>query len=186
MSLKPDASSPSVSTSAGNFQFSRACWSRADDDRRHHLDWPDSGMADPRIRPLYENLAATEETYPVSSARLFPEPKPPPKRRLIMRSRLQNRRQNSSFELCHAGMKFTASIGFYADGRPGEVFLSSNRIGSPIEAMARDAAIMASLAMQHGADLETIRASLTRDCDGSAATAIGAAIDIASADNGAS
>jgi hypothetical protein len=98
----------------------------------------------------------------------------------MMRNRLSNRRLCESFEFTHAGMKFTASLGFYDDGRPGELFLSSSKPGSPIESVARDAAIMASIAIQHGADLETIRASLTRDHDGGPATAIGAAIDIAS------
>jgi hypothetical protein len=85
----------------------------------------------------------------------------------MTRNRLSNRRLCESFEFTHAGMKFTASVGFYSDGCPGELFLSSGKPGSPIEAVARDAA--------------TIRASLTRDHDGGPATAIGAAIDLASA-----
>jgi hypothetical protein len=49
--------------------------------------------------------------------------------------------------------------------------------GSPIEAIARDAAVTVSIALQFGADLETIRAALTRDHDGGPATALGAALD---------
>jgi hypothetical protein len=43
--------------------------------------------------------------------------------------------------------------------------------------IARDAAILASLAFQHGVDLVTIRAALTKDHDGGPATPLGAALD---------
>ena len=43
--------------------------------------------------------------------------------------------------------------------------------------IARDAAILASLAFQHGVDLATIRAALTKDHDGGPATLLGAALD---------
>jgi hypothetical protein len=52
-----------------------------------------------------------------------------------------------------------------------EIFLSSHKPSSPIEAIARDAAV------QFGAGLETIRAALTRDHGGGPATALGAALD---------
>jgi hypothetical protein len=102
----------------------------------------------------------------------------------MTRHRLSNRRRCESFEFVHAGMAFTATVGFYSGGRPGELFLSSNKTGTPIESISRDAAIMASIAVQHGADLATIRESLTRDHDGGPATAIGAAIDIALENSG--
>lgn len=57
-----------------------------------------------------------------------------------------------------------------------EIFLSSHKPGSPIEAIARDAAVTVSIALQFGAELETIRAALTRD-HGGPATALGAALD---------
>jgi ribonucleoside-diphosphate reductase alpha chain len=91
------------------------------------------------------------------------------------RERLPNRRRNESFAFSHAGLGFPASIGFFPDGRIAEIFLSSNKPGSPIEAIARDAAVTVSIALQFGADLETIRQALTKDHDGGPATAIGAA-----------
>jgi hypothetical protein len=96
---------------------------------------------------------------------------------MTARKRLPNRRQCESFEFRHAGHPFTLCTGFYADGRIAEIFLSSHKPGSPIEAIARDSAIMASLALQHGVALETIRAALTRDHDGGPATLLGAALD---------
>lgn len=49
--------------------------------------------------------------------------------------------------------------------------------GSAIEAVARDAAIVVSIALQCGADLEVIRDALTKDHDGTPATLLGAALD---------
>ena len=96
---------------------------------------------------------------------------------MTARERLPNRRSCESFEFRHAGHSFKLCAGFYADGRIAEIFLSANHIGSPIESIARDSAIIASLALQFGAPLETIRAALTRDHDGGPATALGAALD---------
>jgi hypothetical protein len=82
------------------------------------------------------------------------------------RKRLPNRRECESFEFRHAGLDFTLCAGSYPDGRIAEIFLSSHKPGSPIEAIARDAAVTVSIALQFGADLETLRAALTRDHDG--------------------
>ena len=97
---------------------------------------------------------------------------------MTARERLPNRRQCESFEFRHAGLYFTLAAGFYEDGRVAEIFLSSHKPGSPIEAIARDAAVTISIALQFGADLETIRSALTKDHDGSSATLLGAALDI--------
>jgi hypothetical protein len=96
---------------------------------------------------------------------------------MTARERLPNRRACESFEIFHSGVHFTVSAGRYRGGRVAEIFLSAERAGTPLEAIARDAAILASLAFQHGVALETIRAALTRDHDGGPATAIGAAVD---------
>jgi hypothetical protein len=94
-----------------------------------------------------------------------------------IRQRLPNRRQCESFEFRHAGHDFMLAAGFYPDGRIAEIFLSSHKPGSPIEAIARDAAVTVSIALQFGVPIETIRAALTKDHDGSAATVLGAALD---------
>jgi len=93
------------------------------------------------------------------------------------RERLPNRRRSESFEFVHGGLGFTATAGFYPDGRVAEIFLSSHKPGSPIEAIARDAAVTVSIALQFGADLETIRQALTKDHDDGPATLLGAALD---------
>jgi hypothetical protein len=50
---------------------------------------------------------------------------------------------------------------------------------------ARDAAVAASLALQHGCSLETLQRAVLRNEDGKASTPLGAAIDFITADRGA-
>jgi hypothetical protein len=96
---------------------------------------------------------------------------------MTARERLPNRRACESFELRHGGFDFTVAAGRYPDGRIAEVFLSSHKPGSPIEAIARDAAVTVSIALQFGVPIETIRGALTKDHDGEPATLLGAALD---------
>jgi hypothetical protein len=95
----------------------------------------------------------------------------------MSRQRPPNRRACESFEFRHDGFAFTLCAGSYPDGRIAEIFLSSRKPGSPIEAIARDAAVTVSIALQFGADLETLRQALTKDHDGGPATLLGAALD---------
>jgi hypothetical protein len=97
---------------------------------------------------------------------------------MTVRQRLPNRRRCESLEFRHAGLDFTLAAERYPDGRIAEIFLSSHKPGSPIEAIARDAAVTVLIALQFGALIETIRAALTKDRDGSAATLLGTALDI--------
>lgn len=96
----------------------------------------------------------------------------------MTRRTLPHRRQCETVEFRHAGHAFTLCVGLRpSTGEIAEIFISSTKPGSPLEALARDAAIIVSLALQHGAELATIRHALTRDHDGGPATLIGAALD---------
>ena len=96
-----------------------------------------------------------------------------------MRRLLDNRRAGESFELRHGGQNtsFVITLGCYADGTIGEVFISGSKSGSAFDAVARDGAILLSLALQHGVPIETIRHAMTREADGSASTIVGAVVD---------
>jgi len=97
----------------------------------------------------------------------------------MSRERLGNRRRCETIEFCHAGHSFTFSTGRFRDGRLAEVFINSSKhIGSPLESLARDSAILASLALQAGIHVETLRHALTRDNDDQPATALGKALDL--------
>src|SRR6516164_1532343 len=82
------------------------------------------------------------------------------------RNRLPNRRGSELFDFESMGMRFTASVSRYANGRIGELFLDNHKAGSAIGTLVRDTAIVLSLALQNGADLEAIRKALCRDSQG--------------------
>jgi hypothetical protein len=94
------------------------------------------------------------------------------------RQRLTNRRICETFELEVGGLRYTATVGRYANGTIGEVFLQSHKPGSASDANARDAAVAASLALQFGCPIETLQRALLRDSHGGSSTPLGAAIDI--------
>ena len=55
------------------------------------------------------------------------------------------------------GIRFVATFSRFADNRLAEIFLSSSKNDSQADAIARDSAVLCSLALQHGAPLATIR-----------------------------
>jgi hypothetical protein len=76
------------------------------------------------------------------------------------------------------GLMYTATIGFYEDGRVGEIFLGNHRADSHADACAKDSAILASLALQHHVPVDALRKALLRDQRGKASTPIGIALDL--------
>ena len=94
------------------------------------------------------------------------------------RRRLPNRRRCESFNFELGGLRFAASIGRFADGRIGELFLTNHKSGNQSDTNARDAAILLSIALQHGADINAVREALCRDSNGRALSPIGAALDL--------
>jgi hypothetical protein len=73
-----------------------------------------------------------------------------------MRQRLPNRRPNEVADFEHDGLRYTAAVTRFPDGSIAEIFLTSAKYGSAVHLHANDAAILASLALQHGASAETI------------------------------
>lgn len=78
------------------------------------------------------------------------------------RQRLPNRRSHWVYRFESGSQFYTGGIGRFDDGRIAEIFINGAKVGSTAEANAQDAAIVASLALQHGCPLETIRHALTR------------------------
>ena len=104
----------------------------------------------------------------------------------MTRRSLPQRRRSETFSLEHAGQTYFVSIGLYTEGSIGEVFVQAAKTSSQIEALARDSAIIISLALQFGCSAETLRHSVTRAADGSPASLIGAVLDALPRDGGAS
>ena len=105
---------------------------------------------------------------------------------MTMRERLPNRREREAIRFTHGGFEFVAGVGRYGDGRLGEIFIAAHaKSGTAIEAWARDSAILASVAFQHGVDPQTIRHALSRDEADNAASPLGAILDILAANEAA-
>jgi hypothetical protein len=79
-----------------------------------------------------------------------------------LRDRLKDRRPHWLYRFECDGQSFTGGIGRFEDGRIAEIFINGAKVGSAAEANAQDSAIVASLALQHGCPLETIRHALIR------------------------
>jgi ribonucleoside-diphosphate reductase alpha chain len=94
------------------------------------------------------------------------------------RERLPNRRGHEVLELVHGKFRYTVGIGRFPDGRLAEIFINAAKSGTEVEAAARDAAIVASLALQSGVSPETLCRALSRNGDGSAAGPLAAALDM--------
>lgn len=73
---------------------------------------------------------------------------------------------------------YHATLGYYPDGRLGEVFLSAGKTGSDVDVAARDSAIAFSFALQHGCSVETARAAFCRDEDGKPEGPLGTLLDL--------
>ena len=95
----------------------------------------------------------------------------------MSRTHLPQRRYQETFDVDHGGHLFSVSVGFHHDGTPGEVFVQAHKRASDVEAAARDAAILISLAMQHGVPLQQLRDGVTRDSRGAPASVVGAVLD---------
>jgi hypothetical protein len=96
----------------------------------------------------------------------------------MTRQLLPNRRRSeiACFEL--AGVRFRATNSRFPDGRLAEIFIDTNRPCSDVAIAARDIGIAASLALQSGCPVETLRKALQRLSDGSPAGPLAAALDL--------
>jgi hypothetical protein len=97
------------------------------------------------------------------------------------RKRLPNRRRSESFEIEHAGLRYSVSFsrfedGRFEDGKPAEVINNYKR-GNASDVAARDAGILLSSCLQYGVPSETIARALSRNSDGSASGVVAAALD---------
>jgi ribonucleoside-diphosphate reductase alpha chain len=93
------------------------------------------------------------------------------------RERLADRRDCELITFESMGLRFTAGVGRYPDGRLSEIFIDNHKAGSAIGTLVRDLAIAFSFAVQHGADAQAIRRALCRDSAGRALGPLGEILD---------
>ena len=80
----------------------------------------------------------------------------------VLRYHLPSRRPHWLYRFECDGQFYTGGIGRFEDGRIAEIFINGSKVGTAAETNAQDAAIIASLALQHGCPIETIRHALAR------------------------
>jgi hypothetical protein len=101
-----------------------------------------------------------------------------PLRRMAERQRLPDRRIHEVLEFEHGGITYTAAAGRFENGNLAEIFLTTAMHGTAVDANARDAAVAASLLLQHGCHVDTLRKALTRNSDGSPSGPLARALDL--------
>ena len=76
---------------------------------------------------------------------------------------------------------YDIGIGFYADGRPGEVFVSGGKVGSAMRTLLEDACVLVSIGLRLGAAPADLSHSLGRlpvdDDTSRLASVIGAVVE---------
>mgnify|MGYP000125473021 FL=1 len=98
------------------------------------------------------------------------------------RVRLPNRREADTAAFEHAGRRYVMTIGRDQFGEPREVFIDAGRPGDDLNMMARDLAVVSSLALQYGAPLAVLLDALDKDQDGRPAGPLGVALAMVGAD----
>lgn len=94
------------------------------------------------------------------------------------RQELPTRRAHDSWRFQIETITYTAGVGRIEEGGAVvELWLNAGKVGSSLEALANDAAIMASLLLQYGCPIDEIRNALTRNSDKTAAGPIGVLLD---------
>ena len=97
---------------------------------------------------------------------------------MTARERLPNRRGSVTFAFDCGPHRYLATISYFpGTDRLAEIFLGNGRAGSDIDAAAKDSAVVASIALQHGVPVDTIRKAVLRNSDGTPASPLGCALD---------
>jgi hypothetical protein len=99
--------------------------------------------------------------------------------KIAVRRTLPMRRPVFTFPMEHDNQSYTISVGYFDEPKlePAEVFINGAKVGSMVESIARDAAVLLSIAMQHGVPLEVVRGAVTREADNRPASIIGRIVD---------
>src|SRR5262249_16283936 len=93
------------------------------------------------------------------------------------RQRLSDRRSSTTFQVEHAGLKFTVTFSRFHSGELAECFVQNHKRGGGADTAVRDAGILLSFALQYGCPAEIISRALSRNSDGSASGVMAAVLD---------
>jgi hypothetical protein len=98
---------------------------------------------------------------------------------MVDRLRFPNLRAGASFDFSHGGVDYHAIVNWFENASIGEIFLDAGKTGSAADIIADEAAVVFSLARQHGTPLDVLRDALPKLPDGSPAGPLGLALEIA-------
>ena len=90
------------------------------------------------------------------------------------RQYLPHHRPNETVDLHFEGQRYHVTIGYFADGRPGEVFCHGAKVGSGMDLLIDDACVALSMLLQYGAEPVSLAHSMGRLGNGAPASIIGA------------
>jgi hypothetical protein len=97
----------------------------------------------------------------------------------MSRQALPQRRHHEALNFKHWGINYTAGFGRASPSAPvREVFLNCGKSGGQSDTLARDSAVLLSIALQYGVPVEIMAHAITRDVDGSPTGPIGALLDL--------
>jgi hypothetical protein len=80
-------------------------------------------------------------------------------------------------------MRYRVGLGYYGDGRLGEIFLDCVKGDSMLDVRARDDAVMLSMLLQHNCSIDTIRHAMMRRGSGDVLGLVGALLDFLAEDS---
>jgi hypothetical protein len=98
---------------------------------------------------------------------------------MTKRRELPQRRRSENFEMSFDGFskRYYITVGYYDDDTIGEVFIDHPVSGMQSQAIARDGAVLVSMALQHGVPLQTIQHAVTRNSNNEPTSIVGAVVD---------
>jgi hypothetical protein len=97
----------------------------------------------------------------------------------MSRVSLPNRRAHEVLKFQHWGLSYIVGLGRAHENAPvTEIFLNSGKSGEQAQTLARDSAVLLSLALQHGTPIATMQKAITRNADGTPSGPIGQLLDI--------
>lgn len=97
------------------------------------------------------------------------------------RRRLPDRRASEQIAFECNALRYVATVSFFPSGELAEIFINNAKAGSHSDSAAKDSAVVASIALQHGVPAAVIRHALLRDARGNASSPLGTALDLLAA-----
>lgn len=94
------------------------------------------------------------------------------------RRSLPARRFHETFSFSHWQVNYNVGLGRFPDGQLGEVFINTDKVGTQSDVLARDSAVLLSLALQFGVPISRLRHAVTREPNGDASGPIGKLLDM--------